>query len=172
MVRQLRQNNLGPAEMLLPLTSVDLRQKYANTISEKMTPKLEISGGGSIFDLLAFESYFGGLDQFNKQQKRYEAFFVYNRATVQGDLQKRLAEESSNTNVRALLQAIPKEGRPGNFWNRLLSEPLVSAFPGVKVAKLEGFPYFPDRQIIFLSGYKTQRKWIPINRKLKSVMNA
>ena len=151
-VRQLRQNNLGPAEMLLPLTSVDKRQEYAKTISEKMTPKLEISGGGSIFDLLAFESYFGGLDQFNKQRKRYEAFFVYNRATVQGDLQKRLSEESSNTNVRALLQAIPKEGRPGNFWNRLLTEPLVSAFPGVKVANLEGFPFFPERKVILAVG--------------------
>ncbi|MAH26157.1 MAG: hypothetical protein CMI19_04300 [Opitutae bacterium] len=151
-VRQLRQNNLGPAEMLLQLTSVDKRQEYAKTISEKMTPKLEISGGGSIFDLLAFESYFGGLDQFNKQRKRYEAFFVYNRATVQGDLQKRLSEESSNTNVRALLQAIPKEGRPGNFWNRLLSEPLVSAFPGVKVANLEGFPFFPERKVILAVG--------------------
>ena len=53
-----------------------------------MNPKLEISGGGSIFDILAFESYFGGLDQFNQQRKRYEAFFVYNRATVQGNLQK------------------------------------------------------------------------------------
>jgi len=51
MVRQLRQNNLGPAEMLLPLTSVDRREEYANTIRDKMTPKLEISGGGSIFDL-------------------------------------------------------------------------------------------------------------------------
>ena len=158
MVRQLRQNNLGPAEMLLPLTSVDKRQEYANTISEKMTPKLEISGGGSIFDLLAFESYFGGLDQFNKQRKRYEAFFVYNRATVQGDLQKRLSEESSNTNVRALLQAIPQEGRPGNFWNRLLAEPLVSAFPGVKMAKLEGFPYFPDRQIILSVGLQNSQE--------------
>jgi hypothetical protein len=152
MVRQLRQNNLGPAEMLLPLTSVDKRQEYAKTISEKTTPKLEISGGGSIFDLLAFESYFGGLDQFNKQRKRYEAFFVYNRATVQGDLQKRLSEESSNTNVRALLQAIPQEGRPGNFWNRLLSEPLVSAFPGVKVANLKGFPFFPERKVILAVG--------------------
>ena len=158
MVRQLRQNNLGPAEMLLPLTSVDKRQEYAKTISEKMTPKLEISGGGSIFDLLAFESYFGGLDQFNKQRKRYEAFFVYNRATVQGDLQKRLSEESSNTNVRALLQAIPQEGRPGNFWNRLLAEPLVSAFPGVKMAKLEGFPYFPDRQIILSVGLQNSQE--------------
>jgi hypothetical protein len=158
MVRQLRQNNLGPAEMLLPLTSVDKRQEYANNISEKMTPKLEISGGGSIFDLLAFESYFGGLDQFNKQRKRYEAFFVYNRATVQGDLQKRLSEESSNTNVRALLQAIPQEGRPGNFWNRLLAEPLVSAFPGVKMAKLEGFPYFPDRQIILSVGLQNSQE--------------
>jgi hypothetical protein len=123
-----------------------------------MTPKLEISGGGSIFDLLAFESYFGGLDQFNKQRKRYEAFFVYNRATVQGDLQKRLSEESSNTNVRALLQAIPQEGRPGNFWNRLLAEPLVSAFPGVKMAKLEGFPYFPDRQIILSVGLQNSQE--------------
>ena len=152
MVRQLRQNNLGPAEMLLPLTSVERREEYAGTIDKKMTPKLEISGGGSIFDLLAFESYFGGLDQFNKERKRYEAFFVYNRATVQGDLQKRLSEESSNTNVRALLQAIPKEGRPGNFWNRLLAEPLVSAFPGVKMVELEGFPYFPDRKIILSVG--------------------
>ena len=152
MVRQLRQNNLGPAKMLLPMTSVERREEYAGTIDKKMTPKLEISGGGSIFDLLAFESYFGGLDQFNKERKRYEAFFVYNRATVQGNLQKRLSEESSNTNVRALLQAIPKEGRPGNFWNRLLAEPLVSAFPGVKMVELEDFPYFPDRKIILSVG--------------------
>ena len=152
MVRQLRQNNLGPAEMLLPLTSVERREEYAESIDNKMSPKLEISGGGSIFDLLAFESYFGGLDKFNAERKRYEAFFVYNKATVQGDLRKRLTEESSNTNVRALLQAIPKDGRPGNFWNRLLAEPLVSAFPGVKMVKLEGFPYFPDRKIILSVG--------------------
>ena len=152
MVRQLRQNNLGPAEMLLPLTSVERREEYAESIDKKMSPKLEISGGGSIFDLLAFESYFGGLDKFNAERKRYEAFFVYNKATVQGDLRKRLTEESSNTNVRALLQAIPKDGRPGNFWNRLLAEPLVSAFPGVKMVELEGFPYFPDRKIILSVG--------------------
>ena len=152
MVRQLRQNNLGPAEMLLPLTSVERREEYAESIDKKMSPKLEISGGGSIFDLLAFESYFGGLDKFNAERKRYEAFFVYNKATVQGDLHKRLTEESSNTNVRALLQAIPKDGRPGNFWNRLLAEPLVSAFPGVKMVELEGFPYFPDRKIILSVG--------------------
>ena len=80
MVRQLRQNNLGPAEMLLPLTSVERREEYAESIDKKMSPKLEISGGGSIFDLLAFESYFGGLDKFNAERKRYEAFFVYNKA--------------------------------------------------------------------------------------------
>ena len=152
MVRQLRQNNLGPAEMLLPLTSVDRREEYSESIDKKMTPKLEISGGGSIFDLLAFESYFGGLDKFNTDRKRYEAFFVYNKATVQGDLQKRLSEESSNTNVRALLQAIPKEGRPGNFWSRLLAEPMVSAFPGVKMVEIVGFPFFPDRKIILSVG--------------------
>ena len=155
MVRQLRQNNLGPAEMLLPLTSVDRREEYARTITNKMTPELEISGGGSIFDLLAFKSYFGGIDTFNLNRKRYEAFIVYNRATVQGDLRERLSSESSNTNVRALLQAIPDEGRPGNFWNRLLAEPLVSAFPGVKVANLEGFPYFPDRKIILSVGLRS-----------------
>ena len=130
MVRQLRQNNLGPAEMLLPLTSVERREEYAGTIDNKMTPKLEISGGGSIFDLLAFESYFGGLDQFNKERKRYEAFFVYNRATVQGDLQKRLSEESSNTNVRALLQAIPKRGGPGIFGIVCLPNLLFLLFRG------------------------------------------
>ena len=158
MVRQLRQNNLGPAEMLLPLTSVDKRQEYAKTISEKMTPKLEISGGGSIFDLQAFGDYFGGLDSFNKERKRYLAYFVYNQATMQGDLQKRLSKESSNINVRALLQAIPHEGRPGNFWNQLLAEPLVYAFPGVKMARLEGFPYFPDRQIILSVGLQNSHE--------------
>ena len=35
MVRQLRQNNLGPAEMLLPLSSVERREEYASTISQK-----------------------------------------------------------------------------------------------------------------------------------------
>ena len=155
MVQQLRQNNLGPAEMLLPLTSVEKREAYATTISEKTSPELEISGGGSIFDQQVFTEYFGGIDKFNRDRKRYDAFMVYNRATVQGTLEKRLASESANTNVRALLQAIPKEGRPGNFWNRLLAEPLVSAFPGVKMAKLEGFPFFPDRKIILSVGLQS-----------------
>ena len=155
MVRQLRQNNLGPAEMLLPLTSVEKREEYGQTISNRMTPEIEISGGGSIFDSLAFKTYFGGIDDFNLDRKRYEAFYVYNKASVDGDLRKRLANESSNTNVRALLQAIPNEGRPGNFWNRLLSEPTISAFPGVKLAKLVNFPYFPDRKVILSVGLLT-----------------
>ena len=155
MARQLSQNNLGPAEMLLPLTSVERRGEYTNTIRKKTSPELKISGGGSIFDQQVFKEYFGGIDKFNLNRKRYEAFIVYNRATVQGSLRKRLAEESSNTNVRALLQAIPNDGRPGNFWNRLLAEPLVSAFPGVKMAKLEGFPYFPERNIILSVGLQT-----------------
>ena len=73
MVRQLRQNNLGPAQMLLPLTSVDKREEFAATINSGMTNESEISGG-SIFDLLAFKSYFGGIDDFNLDRKRYEAF--------------------------------------------------------------------------------------------------
>ena len=152
MVQQLRQNNLGPAEMLLPLTSVDRREEYASAIAQKMTPILEMSGGGSLLDLSVYEDYFGGLDQFNKKNKRYEAFFVYNQATVKGDLQKLLTEKSLNANVTKLLEAIPKEGRPGNFWNRLLSEPLITAFEGVKVANLEGFPYFKDRKVILSVG--------------------
>ena len=63
MVRQLRQNNLGPAEMLLPLISSVEKRIPARTISSGMTPEIEISGGGSIFDLLAFKTYFGGLDE-------------------------------------------------------------------------------------------------------------
>ena len=76
MVQQLRQNNLGPAEMLLPLTSVEKREDYASTISEKTSPELEISGGGSIFDQQVFTEYFGGIDKFNRDRKRYDAFMV------------------------------------------------------------------------------------------------
>ena len=34
-VRQLRQNNLGPAEMLLPLTSLSKRKEFADAILKK-----------------------------------------------------------------------------------------------------------------------------------------
>ena len=74
---------------------------------------------------------------------------------MQGDLSERLTIESSNVNVRSLLNAIPKEGRPGDFWNTLLSEPTVSAFPGVKIAELKDFPYFPDRKIILSVGFQS-----------------
>ena len=156
-VRQLRQNNLGPAEMLLPMTSRHRREEFANIINSKKQehPELAISGGGSIFDMLTFSEYFGGLDRYNLDRGRFEAFFVYNRATTRGDLWKRLQENSSNDNVLALLNAIPTEGRPGNFWNRLLAEPLVSAFPGVKSAKLEGFPFFPNRSVILSVGIRS-----------------
>ena len=83
MLRQLRQNNVGPAEMLLPLASVNKRQGFADAIDakKKAHPELSISGGGSIFDMLTFNEYFGGLDKYNLDQGRYQAFFVYNRAT-------------------------------------------------------------------------------------------
>ena len=62
MLRQLRQNNVGPAEMLLPLASVNKRQGFADAIDakKKAHPELSISGGGSIFDMLTFNEYFGG----------------------------------------------------------------------------------------------------------------
>ena len=144
-LRQMRQNNLGPAEMLLPLTSLSKQEQFAAEIKGKKTehPELAISGGGSIFDMLTFNDYFGGLDRFNLDRGRFEAFFVYNRATTRGDLWDRLKSNSSNDNVQAILNSIPTEGRPGNFWSRFLTEPMVASFPGVKVAKLEGFPFFP-----------------------------
>ena len=119
-VRQLRQNNLGPAEMLLPLTSLSKKREFGDAIQNKKRdhPELAISGGGSIFDMLTFKDYFGGLDQYNLKRGRFEAFFVYNRATTRGDLWDRLSNNSSNDNVQALLKGIPKEGRPGNFWAR------------------------------------------------------
>ena len=88
MVRQLRQNNIGPAEMLFPLASVSKRQDFADAIESKQKahPELSISGGGSIFDMLTFNEYFGGLDKYNLDKGRFQAFFVYNRATSRGDL--------------------------------------------------------------------------------------
>ena len=94
-VRQLRQNNLGPAEMLLPLTKLDRRKEFAKVIEKKKQdhPELSISGGGSIFDMLTFNEYFGGLDKYNLSRGRFEAFFVYNRATTRGDLWDRLGKK-------------------------------------------------------------------------------
>lgn len=155
-VRQLRQNNLGPAEMLLPLTSLSKRKEFGEAIQKKNEdhPELAISGGGSIFDMLTFKDYFGGLDQYNLKRGRFEAFFVYNRATTRGDLWDRLSQNSSNDNVQALLNGIPKEGRPGNFWARILGDPRVSSFPGVKIAELKGFPFFPGRRIVLSVGVR------------------
>ena len=131
-VRQLRQNNLGPAEMLLPLTKPGRREEFAEVIEKKKMdhPELSISGGGSIFDMLTFNEYFGGLDKYNLARGRFEAFFVYNRATTRGDLWDRLGENSSNDNVIALLNLIPKEGRPGNFWLGCLPTPWFHPLAG------------------------------------------
>ena len=156
MIRQLRQNNVGPAEMLLPLASVNKRQEFADAIESKKNthPELSISGGGSIFDMLTFNEYFGGLDKYNLNRGRYQAFFVYNRATSRGDLWDRLRDKSSNDNVQALLRSIPVDGRPGFFWTKLINEPLVYAFPGVKVAKLTDYPYFSGRKVLLSVGLR------------------
>ena len=156
-VRQLRQNNLGPAEMLLPLTTQEKRKEFSDIIKlkKKDYPELAVSGGGSIFDMLTFNDYFGGLDKYNLERGRFEAFFVYNRATTRGDLWERLQKNSSNDNVLAVLNSIPKEGRPGNFWAPLLNDPKVTAFPGVKMIKLKGYPFFPDRLVVLSVGLKT-----------------
>jgi len=154
---QLRQNNLGPAEMLVPLTSRAKQDQFTSVIRDKKEdhPELAISGGGSIFDMLTFNDYFGGLDKFNLNRGRFEAFFVYNRATTRGDLWDRLKNNSSNDNVQAILQSIPTEGRPGNFWTRLFAEPMASSFPGVKIVDLEEFPFFPDRRVILSVGVRS-----------------
>ncbi|MGA1116117.1 MAG: hypothetical protein ACO3UY_06520 [Opitutales bacterium] len=156
MLRQLRQNNVGPAEMLLPLASVHKREEFAEVIEAKKSahPELSISGGGSIFDMLTFNEYFGGLDKYNLSRGRFEAFFVYNRATSRGDLWDRLRDQSSNDNVQALLRSIPVDGRPGFFWTKLMNEPLVFAFPGVKVANLTDYPYFSGRKVLLSVGLR------------------
>ncbi|MEK9773609.1 MAG: hypothetical protein VW576_08585, partial [Opitutae bacterium] len=156
MLRQLRQNNVGPAEMLLPLSSISKRQEFADAIEakKKAHPELSISGGGSIFDMLTFSDYFGGLDKYNLDRGRYQAFFVYNRATSRGDLWDRLRNKSSNDNVQALLRSIPVDGRPGFFWTKLMNEPLVYAFPGVKVAKLSNYPFFSGRKVLLSVGLR------------------
>ena len=116
-IRQLRQNNLGPAEMLLPLTSLPKRKEFGLAIDKKKEdhPELSISGGGSIFDMLTFKDYFGGLDKYNLKRGRFEAFFVYNRATTRGDLWDRLSQNSSNDNVQALLKGDTEGGAPWEF---------------------------------------------------------
>jgi len=156
MLRQLRQNNIGPAEMLLPLASLNKRPDFTKVIAEKKKshPELTISGGGSIFDMLTFNDYFGGLDKYNLERGRFEAFFVYNRATTRGDLWERLRDDSSNDNVQALLRSIPVDGRPGFFWTRLMNEPRVFAFPGVKVARLIDFPFFTGRRVLLSVGLR------------------
>jgi hypothetical protein len=104
--------------------------------------------------MLAFNEYFGGVDPYNSDRGRFEAFFVYNRAT-DGDLWNKLKNNSSNDNVQAILKSIPMEGRPGNFWSKLLEDPLVSTFSGVKLATLEGFDLFPDRRVVLSVGARS-----------------
>ena len=66
----------------------------------------------------------------------------------------RLRDKSSNDNVQALLRSIPVDGRPGFFWTKLMNEPLVFAFPGVKVAKLTDYPYFSGRKVLLSVGLR------------------
>ena len=155
--QQLRENNLGPVELLLPLLSPAEAAKLSADVEErkKGNRDLEVSGGGSIFDMLTFKDYFGGLDEFSREQKRFSAYFVYNRAATRGDLWKRLEESSSNKNVQALLASIPKEGRPGAFWAKVLNEPRVTSFPGTKLIRLENLRFFPQRRVLVSVALRT-----------------
>ena len=82
--------------------------------------------------MLTFNEYFGGLDKYNLSRGRFEAFFVYNRATTRGDLWDRLGKNSSNDNVQAVLNAIPKDARPG------ISGPTTGGAVGVGFSRGEG----------------------------------
>ncbi len=148
--QQLRENNLGPVEMLLPLLSVDESAKLKAEVEErkKGNQDLEVSGGGSIFDMLTFKDYFGGLDRYSKEQKRFSAYFVYNRAATRGDLWQRLEQSSSNKNVQAILASMPTEGRPGAFWAKVINEPNMTSFSGTKLIRLENFRFFPERRLL------------------------
>jgi len=156
--QQLRENNLGPVEMILPLLASEEATKFKSEVDErkKNNRDLEVSGGGSIFDLLTFREYFGGLDEYSREQKRFSAYFVYNRAATRGDLWKRLETSSSNKNVQAILASIPKEGRPGAFWAKVINEPNLSSFPGTSVIRLENFRFFPQRRLLVSVALRSQ----------------
>ncbi|SVB74916.1 uncharacterized protein METZ01_LOCUS227770, partial [marine metagenome] len=155
--QQLRENNLGPVELLLPLLAADESAKFKAEVEERKqgNQDLEVSGGGSIFDMLTFKDYFGGLDDYSREQKHFSAYFVYNRAATRGDLWDRLEESSSNKNVQALLASIPKEGRPGAFWAKVINEPNMTSFPGPKLIRLENFRFFPHRRLLISVALRT-----------------
>ena len=149
MLRQLRQNNIGPAEMLLPLASLNKRPDFANAIAEKKKshpscryPAEEASSICSLSTSIS-EVWINTI-----WRGRFEAFFVYNRATTRGDLWERLRDDSSNDNVQALLRSIPVDGRPGFFWTRLMNEPGYLLFLG-ESCRLIDFPFFTGRRVCF-----------------------
>ncbi|MFP6886197.1 MAG: hypothetical protein VB997_01495, partial [Opitutales bacterium] len=80
---------------------------------------------------------------------------VYNRAATRGDLWDRLEESSSNKNVQALLASIPKEGRPGAVWAKVINEPNMTSFPGPKLIRLENFRFFPQRRLLISVALRT-----------------
>ena len=148
--QQLRENNIGPVELLLPLLGSDEAEKLKVDVEQRKEANqdLAVSGGGSIFDMLTFKDYFGGLDDHSRELKRFSAYFVFNRAATRGDLWERLEQSSSNKNVQAVLASTPKDGRPGAFWARVLDDPNITSFSGTKLIKLENFRFFPDRHLL------------------------
>lgn len=147
---QLKANNIGPVEMLLPLLSPADGGLFGDKVAERKEayPTLAVSGGGSISDRRTFEEYFGGLDKFNLTRGRNAAFYVYNRAATRGNLWEALSKESLNDNVREILASIPREGRPGAFWAIVLKDPNVTEFSGPLVVRLENFRFFPKRRLL------------------------
>ena len=147
---QLKANNIGPVELLLPLLSPADREAFGGKVAERKEahPTLAVSGGGSISDRRTFEEYFGGLDKFSLTRGRTAAFNVYNRAATRGNLWEALSKESLNDNVREILASIPREGRPGAFWATVLKDPNVTEFSGPLVVRLENFRFFPKRRLL------------------------
>ena len=63
-------------------------------------------------------------------------------------------EQQFQRQRRRFSRAFRRRVRPGNFWTKLLEDPLVSTFSGVKLAHLQGFSFFPDRRVILSVGVR------------------
>ena len=67
-----------------------------------------------------------------------------------GKAQEQQFQRQRRRSFRAFLDG----GSTGNFWTKLLEDPLVSTFSGVKLAHLQGFSFFPDRRVILSVGVR------------------
>ncbi|MFP6900165.1 MAG: hypothetical protein VCA36_04435, partial [Opitutales bacterium] len=146
---------VGPYHMLkqvgLP-DSEDLDQRMNKLLSQAPGRANDsvfmVAGTASAVDVDDFHKYFGGLDPFNRAKGRNAAFFVFNHAYRKGVLKDWLESKSNNRNVKRVLDSVPRKGRPGAFWSKVVASPLIREESGLKLVDLEGFRFFPNRKLL------------------------